>query len=253
MKSVRWLLIAFVVVLCMNSVTYAQDEADANEPKWTGQVSAGWTSSRGNSSTDTLTASASTERRSEKDRISAGADYGNSRQKDTTTNQKSTTEDWWRVLGQYDYYFAPKWFGFVNGRYESDRIAKLDSRAIIGLGAGYQVVESEPITFSVEGGLAYKSEEFTNNSPSKNDLTAQLGYKLNWQIVETVQFINDLSYFPVIDDWADYLVTTTAELRGNFTENLFSNFRIIYSRNATPAQGQANSDIKYILGIGWNF
>jgi len=249
--TIFWAFTVMVLVLSANGL--AQEEATAADPNWTGQISLGWSSSSGNSSNDNWSFSAGAERRGEKDRITTGADYARSSQKDTTTGQKSTTEDWWRLIGQYDYFFAPKWFAFGNGRYETDKIALLDNRLIIGAGAGYQVLETENSNVAVEGGLAYKHEDYSTPSAGGDDATLQLGYTVQQKIVETVQFLHDLTYYPVIDDFADYYVTATAEFRGNFTKNMFSNFKIIYSRDATPAAGRKNSDIKYILGVGWNF
>ena len=242
-----------VAVLALSVTGLAQDEASQADPNWTGQISAGWSSSRGNSQTDNLSASASAERRGESDRIITGADYARSSQKDTTTGQKSTTEDWWRLLGQYDYFFMPKWFAFGNGLYETDKIALLDNRVIVGAGAGYQWVETDRSNVALEGGVAYKHESYSTATDGGDDATLQLGYRVGTKIVETVQFLHDLTYFPVVDNFSDYYVTANMEFRGNFTKNMFSNFKIIYSRDATPATGRKNSDIKYILGIGWNF
>ncbi len=246
-----WAIMVAVLALSANSL--AQDDAEPVDPNWTGQVSLGWSSSRGNTETDNLSASASAERRGEKDRIIAGADYARSTQEDPTTSQKSTTEDWWRILGQYDYFFLPKWFAFGNGRYETDKIALLDHRLLLGAGAGYQWVETDRSEVALLGGLAWKSEEYSTPGDGGDDATLQLGYMVGHQIVETVQFIHDLTYFPVIDDFSDYYVTATAEFRGNFTENMFSNFKIIYAHDATPATGQKKSDVKFILGVGLNF
>lgn len=245
------LILALACSLLLSNAVWAQGQTE--DPKWTGQVSAGWSSSRGNSHTDNLSASASAERRGEDNRISGGADYARSTQTNTTNGQKSTTEDWYRLLGQYDHFFSQKVFGFVNGRYESDKIAQLDYRLLLGAGAGYQLVESERTNVALEGGLAWKQEAYNNATPTSDDATLQLGYKVNHQIVDTVQLLHDLTYYPVIDDFSDYYVTSTGEFRGNFTDNMFSSFKVIYSRDATPAAGRKNSDIKYILGIGWNF
>jgi putative salt-induced outer membrane protein YdiY len=242
-----------VTLLALSAPGWAQDEAEPADPNWDGQISVGWSSSRGNSQTDNWSASASAELRRQKDRIFGGADYARSSQKDTTTNQKTTTENWWRLMGQYDYFFQPKWFGFGNGRYETDKIALLDYRLLVGAGVGYQWVETDRTNVALEGGLAYKHETYETPSTGGDDATLLLGYKIDHQIVSTVQFLHDLTYYPVVDDFSDYFVTATAEFRGNFTKNMFSNFKVIYTRDATPAAGRKNSDIKYILGIGWNF
>ena len=78
-------------------------------------------------------------------------------------------------------------------------------------------------------------------------------YKFDHQIVETVKFVHDLTYFPSTDDVSDYYLTTTAELRANFTKSMFGTFKTIFSRDTSPAAGRGNSDVKYILGVGIGF
>lgn len=247
------LLCVMMACLLLTTVAAWGQADEQTDPAWTGQVTAGWTSSRGNSHTDSASASASTERKTDRDRISAGADYVVSRQTDLSTGQKSTTEDWWRLLGQYDYFFQPKWFAFAKGRYESDRIAELNSRIIAGAGVGYQVIKSDPTNFALEAGLAWKQEDFSNATPTTDDFTLQAGYRFDHQIIDTVQFLHDLTYYPNTDKFSDSYVTTSAEFRASFTKNMFSSAKVILSRDTTPAAGQRNSDIKYIVGLGINF
>ena len=216
------------------------------DAKWTGQVSLGWTSTSGNSSTDNKSLSLSGERRTDKGRLTAGADLAKGRHADITT------EDWFRSVAKYDYFLAPKWYAFVNGRYETDKIALLDSRTMMGGGAGYQVLDSSKTHFSVEGGLASQREEYAAGA-GKSDLTMQVGYKFDHQITETVKFVHDLTYFPSTEDVSDYYLTTTAELRANFTKSMFGSFKAIFSRDASPAPGRGNSDLKFILGVGISF
>lgn len=237
-------------VLLLTSTCFAQG---TDNPQWTGQVSGGWTSTRGNSITDSLSASASAEQRRENDRISLGADYANERQ--TVGGIKSTSADWWRAMGKYDYFFSPQWYGFGNTRYESDKIALLDYRLIFGAGLGYQMIENDRTNLSLEVGLAHQTEEFdTTPGTSSDQLTGQAGYKLTYQIIDSVKLIHDLTYYPSLEgSVSDYYLTTSGELRAHFTENMFSSFKAILNRDATPAAGQAQTDTKFIVSLGMTF
>lgn len=253
MKSDRfvWVLLG---ALMLAGIGWAEEVTE--EPKWDGQVSAGWTSTRGNSSTDSLSVSTSAEKRREKDRISLGADYAYGRQKVPTTGKKETSEDWWRVLGKYDYFFKPKWYSFVNGRYEVDKVALLDYRILGGAGLGHQFIENETTNFSLEAGLAYQMESFdvpAGTDDGDDQLTAQAGYKLTHQIKDNIKFLHDLSYFPSTEEFSDYYLTTSGEIRAHFTENMFSSFKAIFNYDASPASGKGNTDTKFIVSIGWSF
>ncbi len=119
----------------------------APKPKWTGSISGALGLTAGNTETSSITGSISLARRSEQDRTTADADVAQSNQKDQVTGEGRTTENWWRLRGQYDYFFTKKLFGFVNGRYEKDDIALLERRVVVGGGGGYQWIETPRLRF----------------------------------------------------------------------------------------------------------
>jgi putative salt-induced outer membrane protein YdiY len=222
-------------------------------PKWTGDLSAGFTSTHGNTKTDTISASLNLMKRGEKDRTTINADYAKGEQEDRNTGQTETIEDWWRAKGKYDYFVSKKLYTYVDGRYEKDAIANLDRRVIIGGGAGYQWIESPEVNFSTEGGLASLYEKYDNQTDSNSELSLQLGYHFDKKLTETIQFTNDLTYYPSIDKFSDYFMTTTAGIRADFTERMFAAFKVIFNYDASPAIGATSTDVKYFLGLGYRF
>jgi len=223
------------------------------EPKWTGNISAGFTSTHGNTETDNISASVNLSKRTEKDRTQLSADYARARQKDPDTGEKKTTEDWWRTKAKYDYFFTKKLYGYLDGRYEKDAIAELDRRVIVGSGGGYQWIESDDMNFSTEAGVASLYEKFDNQTDSKSEISVQAGYNFDKRLMKNVKFIHELTYYPSIEQFSDYFLTSTAEVRANFTETMFTNFKVIFDYDATPAVGKGATDVKYIWGIGYNF
>ncbi|HUU17398.1 MAG TPA: DUF481 domain-containing protein [Sedimentisphaerales bacterium] len=223
------------------------------EPKWTGNISAGLTSTHGNTTTDNISASVNLSKRTEKDRTKLSADYAKAQQKDPDTGEKNTTEDWWRSKAKYDYFFTKKLYGYLDGRYEKDAIAELDRRVIVGSGGGYQWIESEDMNFSTEAGFATLYEKFDNQTDSNSEISFQAGYNFDKRLMKNVKFIHELTYYPSIEQFSDYFLTSTAEVRANFTETMFTNFKVIFDYDATPAIDTGATDVKYIWGIGYNF
>jgi putative salt-induced outer membrane protein YdiY len=217
------------------------------KPKWTGNVSAAVTSTHGNTKTEALSASANLSKRTENDRTTISADYARGEQEDPDTGEQKKTEDWWRTRAKYDYFFSKKFFGYL------DKIAELDRRVIVGGGAGYQWIESENMNFSTEGGLASLYEKYKNQTDSTTELSIQLGYNFDKTLAENLKFIHDLTYYPSIDKFSDYYLTTTGEIRANLTERMFANFKVILNYDATPAIGAGSTDTKYLLGLGYSF
>jgi putative salt-induced outer membrane protein YdiY len=223
------------------------------KPKWTGNVSAAFTSTHGNTKTEAISASANLSKRTAKDRTQLSADYARGEQEDPDTGEQKTTENWWRTKAKYDYFFSKKFYGYLDGRYETDKIAELDRRVIVGGGGGYQWIESENMKFSTEGGLASLYEKYENQTDSNAELSAQLGYNLDKKLAKNVKFIHDLTYYPSTDKFSDYYLTTTGEIRAHFTEKMFVNFKVILNYDATPAIDSGSTDTKYLLGLGYSF
>ncbi|MBN2021000.1 MAG: DUF481 domain-containing protein [Sedimentisphaerales bacterium] len=222
-------------------------------PKWHGEVSGAWVSTHGNTNTDTQSLSVKLTKRTENDRTLLSTDYMRGKQEDPDTGEKEITQDEWKMRGKYDYFFTKKMFGFLDGRYERDRIAELRRRVVVGAGVGYQWVESEPFNFSTEAGIASRYEAYYNDTDSSSEISAQLGYHLDKKINKTLTFINDLTYYPSLEKFSDYYLTTTAELRAKITEQFFTNFKVVFDYDVTPAEGAGSTDVKYILGVGATF
>ena len=222
-------------------------------PKWTGDISVGITSTHGNTKTEMISANASFAKRTEQDRTTVSADYAKGEQEDTDTGETVTIEDWWRAKGKYDYFFSKKTYGYLDGRYEKDAVAELDRRMIIGAGVGYQWLESENMNFSTELGLASLYEKFDNQTDSNSEMSIQLGYNFDKKLAKNIKFTHDLTYYPSIDKFSDYFLTSTAGIRADFTEKIFLTFKTIFNFDETPAIGAHKTDVKYFLGLGYRF
>jgi putative salt-induced outer membrane protein YdiY len=221
-------------------------------PVWKGSVSGAWTLTSGNTKSQSTQASISLTKREESSRITLNGDYGRVTQRDNITRKDNTTEDWWRIGGKYDYFLTKKLYGYVEERYATDKIAKIDQRIISAAGLGYQWIESKGMNFSTDAGLAYISEKYTGDG-NNDRLSAQLGYHFDKQLTDTLTFRHDLTYFPSLKRFTDYYLTTSLELRAGLTKSMFANFRTILDYNSQPAAGKDTTDIKYMLGVGWDF
>jgi len=227
---------------------------DKPQPKWTGSVSGSVTSIRGNTNSDSFAASVNTTRRSEKDRLTAGADYARSEREDPDNGDMDVTVNWWKIRAQYDYFFTKKFFGFVNGRYEKDTIALLDRRVVIGGGAGYQWIEEPTMGFSTNLGLASLYEKYDDPDETSNStISLQAGYNFQMTLWKSVSFLHDLTYYPSLEDFSDYFLTTSAEVRATMIKNLYASFRVIFDYDASPAQNRQSTDVKYLFGVGLQF
>ena len=218
--------------------------------KWVGQVSAGLTSTHGNTKTESLSGNLRAQKRTEVDRTTVNLDYAKGEQENGGV--RTTTEDWWRAKGKYDYFISKKWYAFTDARYERDGVADLDRRMVIGVGAGWQWIETDKTKLSFELGGASLYEQF-KGSVKNSELSIQAGYNLDHKLTDKVQAIHDLTYYPSTDKFSNYFLTTGAELRAYFSARMFGNIRATLDYDTSPATGKGNTDTKYVVGIGLDF
>lgn len=222
-------------------------------PKWTGDIAVGVTSTHGNTKTEMISANANFSKRTEQDRTTVSTDYAKGEQENPDTGETVTIEDWWRARGKYDYFFSKKMYGYLDGRYEKDAVADLERRVIVGVGAGYQWIESEDMNFSSEFGLASLYEKFDNQTESNDEISLQLSYNFDKKLRKNIKLVHDLTYYPSIDKFSDYFLTSTAGIRADFTETFFLTLKAILNYDTTPAIGAHKTDVKYFLGLGYRF
>ncbi len=230
-----------------------------SEPKWSGSVNIGLSSTHGNTFTESGSVGFDANRRGEKDRTNVRSLYlvQRSEEKDALTGDKEkvTTEESFIIGGKYDYFFAPKTYGFVNGSFKKDHIANLDRRIIAGLGIGYQLIDEDKMHFNTDVGLAELCEKYTYDDEitQTDEMSLQIGYHFDRKITEKFTFLHNLTYYPSFGSMSDYFLTADAELRASITQSMFANFRAILDYDSTPGQNVSTTDTKYILGVGWIF
>ncbi len=218
---------------------------------WTGSVVVNGLYLQGQTTAEQLGASINLQRRSDFDRIDAGAAYLFGEQK--VNGVQSTTADNWFARGEYDYFFTRKFFGYGNARVEKDRILFLNLRLTPGAGVGYQIVEQPDFNMDVSGGLAWVYEDYSNASPSKN-VSARVAYHVDKSLWDSnVKLFNDVTYYPSVQTVDDYLVLTTTGVHVAITKSMFSELKAEVDYDSHPAPGSHRTDAKYILGVGWTF
>ena len=220
------------------------------QPRWKGELTAGAVYTRGNTDNDAYNFSAMLSKRTEKTRTTIKGDAARRKER-SDDGTEEVTEDWWRTSAKYDYFVSPKWYLFGEGRYETDKVADLNRRIVLGSGLGYQWIDTSKTHLGTELGLACVRESYEDGSDSS--LSASAGYHFDHQFNNTFSIISDLTYYPTTEQISDYYLTSTHELRAKINDHLFTNFRVLFDYDDTPAEGKGSTDVKYLFGIGLTF
>jgi putative salt-induced outer membrane protein YdiY len=240
-------------VLLSEIAAIAEIQSQPDKPHWKGNISGGMAMMSGNTSSESISAGIDLQKRSKTDRLTFAGEMAHMAQEDNDTGDEYTIEDWWKLRGKYDYFLTRQLYVFGNGRYETDRVAELTRRVVFGGGPGYQWVESPELNFWTEAGIAEVIEEYDNDTDTTKDISYQLSSRFDGQITRKLKLLHDFSYFPSMEDFSDYYLTTFGEVRYGLTEQMYASLKIILDYDSTPAEDARTTDIKYMLGVGYEF
>ncbi len=261
------------------------DHPDKPRVAWSRSLTAGLSSSHGNSTSTKLNIALHILRRSKRHRIRLDSLYLYGREDnpdadlDPDADDEITTEENFTLSAKYDYFFTKKIYGYLSGSYKKDHIANLDYRMIAGAGAGYQWLDSARLQWSTDIGLSLLREKYSSHVAIEyddeddnegdedadtrpayrrqvdrnNDLSLQLGSSFSWNPSDRLKFMCTVQYVPALGDFSDYFLTADAELRAAINKKLFSSIKAIIDYDATPGEQSESTEKKYIVGLGLNF
>jgi putative salt-induced outer membrane protein len=224
--------------------------------KWTGSVTVGGSLERGNTHSEDLTAIGTAELRRDNphvdDRFTLNAAFNFAKQRDDTTGNNVTTTENWMGSGKYDRFWTEKFYTYGLMEVDHDRIADLDYRLAPGGGIGYQWVEKPTLNINTEAGISYLYEDYFNG-PTDQNVTLRLAYHIDKKLNDAVTLFSDGQYLPAFQNPGDYVADLDAGVRAKLVKSLYSEFRIDFDRNSDPPDGSLKNDLKYTVGLGWQF
>ncbi len=240
--------------------------------KWSGNLNVGFTSAHGNTFSQSGSFGVDLKKDDTKNKTvtDLGALYVIARS-EGGDGEKETTEENVTARGKKSFFVSDKKYHFVSGKFKKDHIADLDRRLIGTLGSGYQWVKNDKTSFSTDLGLAILHEKYvvkktvdTDPGPgvtlarvteiTQNDeLSANISYKLETKVNDKVKFIHETIYYPSFNRISDYYLSSSAELRANITDDMFTSLKALLDYDSTPADDSSTTDTKYIVSLGWGF
>jgi putative salt-induced outer membrane protein len=221
--------------------------AQAPSGEWKGAVSLGASFAQGNvgdSSTNIgISADASRTTTADKTAVYFTTVYGKS--------GKVTSQENIKLGGRYEWNLSPQAYAFGSLDFERDGIIDLNLRTAVGLGAGYYFVKSDPLTFTVFGGIGYRNDKYDGFTENATELI--LGEESNHKLSDSMSFKQRLVFYPNLTEskeWrAAFDATLAVKLDGAWNLNL--SFIDRYD-NAIGAGGRKNATT-FLIGVGSKF
>jgi len=229
-----------------------KDVESINPPKsaWTCSVTASYATNRGNTFSDSADVRADLQYRSRAHRFNAAAGYAYGRQRDDT-GKTTTSIDNWYAQAQYDYFMTKKLYAYANVRYEQDKIAELKARETVGVGLGYQWIDTGTFGFNTECGATFYHEEMEDGT-ARNVPAVRFAYGVYQKVGSYAHCFHNVEYLPDVRDWNIYLLNVDLGTRIILTANFLLEARAEWRYNSQPLlDGIKKLDSRYTVGLGY--
>ncbi len=230
----------------------AQDAAAAPAaPAWTGNISAGFVMTDGNSEMRQANASADATLKREKDAFTLGflwvyAENNNTGAGWVLTDRKTFGR------GKYDYFFAEKTYAYGLATAENDLLQDISLRWTAGAGLGHQYLDTDAWKFAVEAGLAYIDTDY-NAATDTDDLTIRGSTNTAHKASDTWSFTHILEIYPSVEEGEDVYGRSQLTADAKLSENMLASFKWVLDYDNTPVAGNDRVDNRYLLSVGWKF
>ena len=168
--------------------------------------------------------------------------------------ENTTTRNMWRTSYQYDQFFTRQWFTTGIAFYEEDEFRELDQRTSVGLGVGYQFLETNYIKLLGKGTLNYVDEQFstgvTRTAPAFL-WNLDFAWKFNDKGVE---FFHRHALLQALDNSADVELSTTTGFMYPINGHFSSVIQLEYDYDNLPADDDVDKkDEKWSIGVDYNW
>ena len=226
------------------------DDGAAESEGWKTSLAVGANLNQGNTETMGINAALTTERATEKTEYRFGleANYGENTTMadDGSENTDKTTQNGKAYANIKRKFGAP--YAYSDNSILHDEIGGIDYRAIIGVGGGLYVVDSDKDKLGLELGLAYVIEKFESGADD-DGLSLRLAARHDHTFSETAKYWAAVEYLPHMDDFDDYLLN--AEIGTETVLNSTLSLRVVAQDryDNTPPAGLEENDLSLIAAL----
>ncbi|HVY06254.1 MAG TPA: DUF481 domain-containing protein [Burkholderiales bacterium] len=215
--------------------------------KVTGHINAGYSSTSGNTDTKKFYLDTEVVARTLENRYTLGARAAHSE------DQSVETEANWIGYMKYDHFITKKWYGYSNGNFENDRFKDIRLRSTLGLGTGYQFVESERTNFSLEGGVNYVDTDFYVGEDDAYP-AGRLSLKFDHMLFKTkIQFFHADEVYVGLEDVSKTFLRSQTGLRIPLYKNLNATAQYNVDWDNQPTDNRVRTDKAALLTLGYTW
>jgi hypothetical protein len=156
----------------------------------------------------------------------------------------------------YSHFFQGRWWGGIGSKWQQNTELDLDYRLQLGLGAGYDIVHTNPIRFYVLAGLLVNREKPTDSVSFSTNFEGLLSMKFTWLQFRhpKIDISTNFDAFPSFTISNRYRLEYNLAVKYEIFKDFFIGLTFYDDYDSKPSGGgPALNDWSVIFSIGYSF
>lgn len=213
----------------------------------TGHVNFGLNVTSGNTETENLYLDAEMEARTKQNRYTVGANAQRS------SEDGNETADRTMLYSKYDHFLSKVRYMYANASFVRDEFKDLNLRSTLGVGLGHQFVESDRKNLSLEGGLSFVNEDFISATDDQY-LAARWALDFDQYFFgDRLQVFHKHEGLQSLENSEDLVIHAETGVRVPWTDHLNTAVQVNVDWDNSPPPGTEDTDLTYLLTVGYNW
>jgi hypothetical protein len=156
----------------------------------------------------------------------------------------------------YSHFFQGRWWGGIGTKWQQNTELALDYRIQLGLGAGYDIVRTNPVRFYVLGGFMVNREKPTDSITPSINLEGLLSLKFTWLQYRhpKIDISTNFDAYPSFTVSNRYRLEYNLSVKYEIFKDFFIGLTFYDDYDSKPSGGGlALNDWSVIFSIGYSF
>jgi putative salt-induced outer membrane protein YdiY len=212
-----------------------------------GGANAGFVTTSGNTEVNSLRLDGEVVARAAANRFTAGGALNRAEDRGAETAES------WTGAAKYDRFLTTRMFVNANGIVTHDKFRDLDLRSAVGVGLGYQVINTPLVRLTADAGVGYVNENLAT-APDDSYTAARESARLDLFVGgrRAQLFHNHDGYFGLTGE-DNLFFRTQNGVRVGIAAGFVTTLQLDLDYDRSPSPGRKNTDRTFALTVGYRF
>jgi uncharacterized protein DUF481 len=173
----------------------------------------------------------------------------------TVLSRQDGIPDVSRMDGNLDVsFFLPgDWFVQTSAIFLSNDEQKLNLRSTFKGGTGYYFIHNSKMYLGANAGLAYTTENFTDDTSIRNSSELYIGVSFNKYSIGDLSLLTSIVLYPSLSERGRYRSDFNFDMKYDLPLDFYIKMSLTYNYDNQPIEGAAQSDYVFTTSFGWQF